>query len=57
MVAFEEADEELEAALSVEFGLSCDVRVPPTGTIPRLEIGKAVRAVTWQSGAASLPGL
>jgi phenylacetate-CoA ligase len=57
IVACEEAGEGLAAALSAELGLSCDVRILPAGTIPRVEIGKAVRVVTWQSGAAPLPGL
>jgi phenylacetate-coenzyme A ligase PaaK-like adenylate-forming protein len=57
IVACEEAERGLAAALSAELGLSCDVRVLPTGTIPRVEIGKAVRVVTWQSGAPPLPGL
>ena len=57
IIACEEAGEDLEAALSAELGLSCDVRVLPAGTVPRVEIGKAVRVVTWQSGAPPLPGL
>ncbi|GAB2866371.1 phenylacetate--CoA ligase [Actinoallomurus bryophytorum] len=57
IVACEEADAGLEAALSAELGLSCDVRVLPAGTVPRVEIGKAVRVVSWQSGEPPLPGL
>jgi phenylacetate-CoA ligase len=57
IVACEEADPGLSEALSAELGLSCDVRVLPAGTIPRVEIGKAVRVVTWESGAPPLPGL
>jgi phenylacetate-CoA ligase len=57
IVACEEADPGLSAALSAELGLSCDVRVLPAGTVPRVEIGKAVRVVTWESGAPPLPGL
>ena len=57
IVACEEADAELDAALSAELGLSCDVRVLPAGTVPRVEIGKAVRVVNWQSGEPPLPGL
>jgi phenylacetate-CoA ligase len=57
IVACEEADAGLEAALSAELGLSCDVRVLPAGTVPRVEIGKAVRVVNWQSGQPPLPGL
>jgi phenylacetate-coenzyme A ligase PaaK-like adenylate-forming protein len=57
IVACEEAERGLASALSSELGLSCDVRVLPAGTIPRVEIGKAVRVVTWTSGAPPLPGL
>jgi phenylacetate-coenzyme A ligase PaaK-like adenylate-forming protein len=57
IVACEEADPGLAEALSAELGLSCDVRVLPAGTVPRVEIGKAVRVVTWESGAPPLPGL
>jgi phenylacetate-coenzyme A ligase PaaK-like adenylate-forming protein len=57
IVACEEADAGLEAALTAELGLSCDVRVLPPGTVPRVEIGKAVRVVTWESGTPPLPGL
>ncbi|MDN3358205.1 phenylacetate--CoA ligase [Actinomadura sp. DC4] len=57
IVACEEADETLGQALSAELGLSCDVRVLPAGTVPRVEIGKAVRVVTWESGPPPLPGL
>ncbi len=57
IVACEEADDVLGPALAAELGLSCDVRVLPHGTVPRVEIGKAVRVVTWQSGEPPLPGL
>ncbi|WP_329241187.1 phenylacetate--CoA ligase [Actinoallomurus sp. NBC_01490] len=57
IVACEEADAGLEQVLSAELGLSCEVRVLPAGTVPRVEIGKAVRVVTWESGEAPLPGL
>jgi phenylacetate-CoA ligase len=57
IVACEEADPRLSQALSAELGLSCDVRVLPAGTVPRVEIGKAVRVVTWESGEPPLPGL
>jgi phenylacetate-coenzyme A ligase PaaK-like adenylate-forming protein len=57
IVACEEADTGLAAALAGELGLSCDVRELPTGTIPRVEIGKAVRVITWTTGAPPLPGL
>ncbi|GLY89941.1 phenylacetate--CoA ligase family protein [Actinoallomurus iriomotensis] len=57
IVACEEAGPGLEQELSAELGLSCEVRVLPAGTVPRVEIGKAVRVVTWESGEAPLPGL
>ena len=43
--------------LHERLGLHADVRVLAPGTVPRVEIGKAVRVVTWESGAAPLPGL
>jgi phenylacetate-coenzyme A ligase PaaK-like adenylate-forming protein len=57
IVACEDADPGLDQALSAELGLSCEVRVLPAGTVPRVEVGKAVRVVTWESGDAPLPGL
>jgi phenylacetate-coenzyme A ligase PaaK-like adenylate-forming protein len=38
-------------------GLHADVRVLPAGTVPRVEVGKAVRVVTWKSGESPIPGL
>ena len=38
-------------------GLHADVRVLPVGTVPRVEIGKAVRVVAWESGEPPIPGL
>jgi phenylacetate-coenzyme A ligase PaaK-like adenylate-forming protein len=38
-------------------GLHADVRVLPAGTVPRVEIGKAVRVVVWESGEPPIPGL
>lgn len=58
IVACEEArTAELATTLTAELGLSCEVRVLPTGTIPRVEAGKAVRVVAWESGEPPLPGL
>jgi phenylacetate-CoA ligase len=57
IVACEEAGSGLADALAGELGLSCDVRVLPAGTIPRVEIGKAVRVVTWTDGEPPIPGL
>jgi phenylacetate-CoA ligase len=33
------------------------VRVLPPGTVPRTEVGKAVRVVRWSDGGPPLPGL
>ncbi|MFC5753832.1 phenylacetate--CoA ligase family protein [Actinomadura rugatobispora] len=49
--------EELTRALRADLGLHAEVRVLPAGTVPRVEVGKAVRVVTWESGPAPLPGL
>ncbi|MFI0357646.1 phenylacetate--CoA ligase family protein [Actinomadura sp. 9N407] len=49
--------EVLARAVQDELGLTADIRVLPAGTVPRVEIGKAVRVVTWESGEAPLPGL
>jgi phenylacetate-coenzyme A ligase PaaK-like adenylate-forming protein len=38
-------------------GLHADVRVLPAGTVPRVEIGKAVRVVEWTSDEPPMPGL
>jgi phenylacetate-coenzyme A ligase PaaK-like adenylate-forming protein len=44
-------------ALRDRLGLRADVRVLPVGSIPRTEVGKAVRRLTWESGPPPLPGL
>ncbi|GLZ07708.1 phenylacetate-coenzyme A ligase [Actinomadura sp. NBRC 104412] len=49
--------EELTRALRADLGLTADVRVLPSGTVPRVEVGKAVRVVTWESGEPPLPGI
>jgi phenylacetate-CoA ligase len=43
--------------LHERLGLRADVRVLPAGTLPRLEVGKAVRVISWSEGPAPLPGL
>jgi phenylacetate-CoA ligase len=48
---------ELEARLRGELGVSVAVRVLPAGTVPRSEVGKAVRVVRWRDGSPPLPGL
>lgn len=47
----------LHAALRAELGLTAEVRFLPAGTVPRTEVGKAVRVVTWSEGPPPLPGL
>ncbi|HET7312510.1 MAG TPA: phenylacetate--CoA ligase [Mycobacteriales bacterium] len=44
-------------ALHERLGLRADVRVLPVGSLPRTEVGKAVRRLTWESGPPPLPGL
>ena len=44
-------------ALHERLGLRADVRVLAPGTVPRQEVGKAVRVVTWSDGEAPVPGL
>jgi phenylacetate-coenzyme A ligase PaaK-like adenylate-forming protein len=44
-------------ALRERLGLRADVRVLAPGTVPRQEVGKAVRVVTWNDGEPPIPGL
>jgi phenylacetate-coenzyme A ligase PaaK-like adenylate-forming protein len=44
-------------ALHERLGLRADVRVLPPGALPRQEVGKAVRVVTWTDGEPPVPGL
>jgi phenylacetate-CoA ligase len=48
---------ELEAQFRAELGVGVAVRVLPPGTVPRSEVGKAVRVVWWRDGTGPLPGL
>ncbi|MBC6457256.1 phenylacetate--CoA ligase [Actinomadura sp. HBU206391] len=48
---------EVEGALADRLGVRADVRVVPQGTVPRTEVGKAVRVLTWSEGAPPLAGL
>ncbi|WP_205718351.1 phenylacetate--CoA ligase family protein [Actinomadura sp. WMMA1423] len=48
---------ELVHALYETLGLTAEVAVLPEGTVPRVEVGKAVRVVTWGDGEPPLPGL
>jgi phenylacetate-CoA ligase len=48
---------ELEARLREGLGVGATVRVLPAGTVPRTEVGKAVRIRRWAGGEPPLPGL
>jgi phenylacetate-CoA ligase len=48
---------DLEARLRAELGVGVRVRVLPPGTVPRTEVGKAVRVLSWRAGPPPLPGL
>jgi phenylacetate-CoA ligase len=45
------------AGLHDRLGLRADVRVLPVGTLPRQEVGKAVRVLTWADGPPPVPGI
>ncbi|HUC58623.1 MAG TPA: phenylacetate--CoA ligase [Streptosporangiaceae bacterium] len=47
----------LEASLREALGVRVDVAVLPPGTVPRTEVGKAVRVTRWSSGEPPVPGL
>jgi len=49
--------DKLSNALHESLGLTAEVFTLPAGTIPRTEVGKAVRVVTWEDGRPPLPGL
>jgi phenylacetate-CoA ligase len=51
------AQEELQERLRDALGLSIAVQVLPAGTVPRSEVGKAVRVIRWSEGEPPLPGL
>ena len=53
----EQARQAVAGALQQRLGLRADVVVVPTGTVPRVEIGKARRRVDWTGGEPPLPGL
>jgi phenylacetate-coenzyme A ligase PaaK-like adenylate-forming protein len=48
---------ELESRLQEALGLSVPVRLLPPGSVPRAEVGKAVRVVRWSGGEPPVPGL
>ncbi len=51
------AARELEARLRDALGLSVRVAVLPAGTVPRTEVGKAVRIARWAGGEPPVPGI
>jgi phenylacetate-CoA ligase len=48
---------DLESRLREALGVRVAVRVLPAGTLPRSEVGKAVRVTRWSAGGPPLPGL
>jgi phenylacetate-CoA ligase len=48
---------ELQSGLKDALGLSVDVRLLPAGSVPRTEVGKAVRVRRWQGGEPPVPGV
>jgi phenylacetate-coenzyme A ligase PaaK-like adenylate-forming protein len=48
---------ELESRMREVLGVGVEVRVLPGGTVPRSEVGKAVRVKRWRDGDPPLPGL
>ncbi len=53
----EAAGTALGAGLQQRLGLRAEVVVLPSGTVPRVEVGKARRRVDWTGGEPPLPGL
>lgn len=49
--------EPLVHALHEALGLTAEVVALPGGSVPRVEVGKAVRVVSWDDGRPPLPGL
>ncbi len=49
--------DELERAVRAQLGLRARVRVLAPGTVPRTEVGKALRVRTWEAGEPPLPGV
>jgi phenylacetate-coenzyme A ligase PaaK-like adenylate-forming protein len=56
-VAGEGRRQAIAHALHETLGLRADVRIMPVGSLPRQEMGKAVRVVTWSGGDPPMPGL
>ncbi len=47
----------VEQRLRDALGVRVRLEILPPGTVPRTEVGKAVRVVTWDGGEPPLPGL
>jgi phenylacetate-coenzyme A ligase PaaK-like adenylate-forming protein len=47
----------IEGRLKEGLGVRVRLAVLPAGTVPRTEVGKAVRVVTWDGGDPPVPGL
>jgi len=47
----------IESRLKDVLGLSVAVRLLPPGSVPRTEVGKAVRVARWRGGEPPLPGI
>jgi phenylacetate-coenzyme A ligase PaaK-like adenylate-forming protein len=52
-----QSQEELESGLKDALGLSVSVRVLPPGSVPRTDVGKAVRVRRWRGGDPPLAGV
>ncbi|MGD0687247.1 MAG: phenylacetate--CoA ligase [Streptosporangiaceae bacterium] len=48
---------DIESRLREALGIRVGVRLVPAGTVPRTEVGKAVRVARWAGGEPPLPGL
>jgi phenylacetate-CoA ligase len=48
---------QLQSRLRDALGISVGVRLVPAGTVPRTEVGKAVRVARWTGGEPPVPGL
>jgi phenylacetate-coenzyme A ligase PaaK-like adenylate-forming protein len=51
------ATDAIEGRLKEALGVRVRLAVLPTATVPRTEVGKAVRVVTWDGGEPPVPGL
>jgi phenylacetate-coenzyme A ligase PaaK-like adenylate-forming protein len=47
----------VESELKYALGISVAVRLVPPGSVPRTEVGKAVRVARWRGGEPPVPGI